>query len=262
LRHSHKLDRGKAASKTAAFPQTISESTSETTTENNNTVGVVVVELTEFGISRRTAEQLASRYPEPYILQKLDFVQWLKEQRSSLVAKSPAGYLRRALEEDYQPPPAYKPPAQRQAEATAKHRQLELEQEQRREAEAEFLRTRERARKALAKEYPPQEIPGTNLTTETAWQKTLELLEQGMTPANFQTWLKETRLVACDGSTATIVAPSQYVVEWLATRFSRFIEKQLADVVGHPVATTYLALSELQGGSAGKDQPMASSPPS
>lgn len=93
------------------------------------------------------------------------------------------------------------------------------------------------------------------------WQQTLQRLEQGMTPANYQTWLKETQLVSCNGSAATIVAPSPFVVEWLATRFSRLIEKQLAEVVGHPVSTTYLALSELQGHSPEQDQPMASSPP-
>ena len=108
------------------------------------------------------------------------------------------------------------------------------------------LRLKEQASKALAREYPPQEIPGTELTTETAWRNTLALLEHGMTPANYQTWLKETRLVFCDESTATIVAPSPFVVQWLATRFKLLVEKQLEQVLGFRVSTKYLALSELQ----------------
>jgi len=244
-------------------PVSLQESRQQTVLQETEQqhVDVVIDQLAEFGISRRTAEQLASRYPEPYILQKLDFVQWLKEQRSSLVAKSPAGYLRRALEEDYQPPPAYKPPAQRQAEATAKHRQLELEQEQRREAEAEFLRTREQARKALAKEYPPQQIPGTALTTETAWRQVLGQLQEQMTAANYQTWLKDTSLVSCDEATTLIVAPSSFVVEWLATRFSHLVEKELQQVLGFKVTTKYLAVSDLEKDN-GQQPRRASQPPS
>src|SRR5205823_1439333 len=117
--------------------------------EQQHSSVVVVEALRRFGISKTIAEQLAGSYPEQYILEKLDFVQWLKETRSSLVAKSPAGYLRRALEDDYQPPPAYKPPAQRKVEEERQHRQLELDQQERREAEAQFLKAKEQARKAL-----------------------------------------------------------------------------------------------------------------
>jgi hypothetical protein len=207
---------------------------------------VVVVEaLRKFGISKPTAEQLANSYPEQYILEKLDFVQWLKETRSSLVAKSPAGYLRRALEEDYQPPPAYKPPAQRQAEEERKARQLELDQQERREAEEEFLKTKERARKALAKEHPPEQIPGTDLTTETAWQMALERLKEAMSAPNYSTWLAETVLIACDRSRALIVAPSGYVADWLRSRFTTLICKELAAVVGfRPQQIDYLAVRE------------------
>jgi hypothetical protein len=214
----------------------------------------VVEPLTEFGISKPTAQKLAGQYPTQYILDKLDFVRWLREQRSSLVAKNPAGYLRKALEEDYQPPPVYKPPAQRQVEQDRRQLQLDLEQQERREAEAAFLRAKEQARKALRKEYPPQEIPGTSLTTQTAWAQALDQLREQMTSANFQTWLKDTTLVSCDQNTATIVAPSTYIVEWLATRFNRLIEHQLHQVLSYQVSTRYLALTELEkrdGPSAG-----------
>jgi hypothetical protein len=92
---------------------------------------------------------------------------------------------------------------------------------------------------------------------DSLWQQTLQRLEGQMTAANFRTWLKDTQLVLCDERTATIVAPSPFVVDWLRQRFCPLIEKQLADVLGYRVATRFLALAELDGRSTGKDQPAA-----
>jgi hypothetical protein len=222
---------------------------------------VVVDALRNFGISKPTANQLARTYPEQYILEKLDFVQWLKETRSSLVAKNPAGYLRRALEEDYQPPPIYKPPAQRQAEQERKVKQLELEQQERQDAEEQFLKTKQQTRKALAKECPPQQIPGTDLTTETAWHQVLAHLKEQMTDANYQTWLRDTRLVSWSPDTALIVTPNSYQRDWLGQRFAPLIEKELQQVLGLRVSTKYLALSELASQQGPIDQAIANLSP-
>jgi hypothetical protein len=107
---------------------------------------------------------------------------------------------------------------QQQRQQEARLRELELEQQALERQEQEELRLKEQARKALAREYPPLEIPGTELTTETAWRQVLEQLQQQMTAANYRTWLAETTLVSCDVSSAVIVGPSSFVVDWcLAT---------------------------------------------
>ena len=80
-----------------------------------------------------------------------------------------------------------------------------------------------------------------------------------MTAANFRTWLKDTRMVACDERTAMIVAPNSFVVDWLRQRFCPLIEKQLTDVLGYRVEPRFLALTELDGHSTRVDQPAASS---
>ena len=100
----------------------------------------VAYALHAFRVSLRVAVQLAHTCPEAHILTIRDFVQWLVETRSPLVGKNPAGYLRRAIEEDYAAPPKYKSPAQRQAEAEARNRAEHDEQERRRAAEAEYAR--------------------------------------------------------------------------------------------------------------------------
>jgi hypothetical protein len=227
----------------------------------------LVGRLTERGITKRTAQQLAQSYEPEYLESKIDLVQWLLKNRPRVVGENPAGFLRKAIEQDYQPPPAYKTPEQRQAEAEQarlreeqRARDLEQEQEQERaQAEKEQV-LREQARAVLLKEHPPEKIPGSELTTESAWGETLEQLREQMTAANFQTWLKDTQLVACDGSAATIIAPSGYVTEWLASRFRPLIEKQLEQVLGFRVQTKYLALSDLQRPSHGAGEPIGYSP--
>ena len=49
--------------------------------------------------------------------------------------------------------------------------------------------------RAFQKEHPPQEIPGTKLTTVSAWGQVLEHLKQPMTVTNYKAWLGEVTLV-------------------------------------------------------------------
>ena len=118
------------------------------------------------------AQKLIDTYPEGYLLQKMDLVQWMVETGSSLVGKNPAGYLRRAIEEDYLPPPQYQTPAARQKDEET----LQAAQRRRQEAEEEHRRTQERLQKRLREEHPPQPVGEYGFTTESAWNLTLEQL--------------------------------------------------------------------------------------
>jgi hypothetical protein len=216
--------------------------------------GGVVEELTELGVTRAAAERIVQTYAHDHIRAKLDLVRWLVESHSPLVEKNPAGYLRRALEDNYQPPPGYKSPQQRQADERRRQQELEelaelerVEQEQRREQEAEREREREAAIQVLTKDHPPQQIEGTDLTTQTAWQMALEGLKGTMSASNYHTWLADTVLITCGRSRALIVAPSRFVAEHLGLRFSMLVKKQLHQVLGFsPERIDYLAMTELQ----------------
>ena len=93
----------------------------EITTEITTTTDVDVA-LKEFGISKKVAKGLAANHSEDYLLGKLDQVRWLVETGSSLVGKNPAGYLRKAIEEDYLPPPQYTSSAERAREEENRRR--------------------------------------------------------------------------------------------------------------------------------------------
>ena len=237
---TYQLDGLNRADKKGSTRPTISETTTETTTEN-----VVVDALTQFRISTNVANNLARSYPETYILAKLDFVQWLVETRSPLVGKNPAGYLRRAIEEDYAAPPKYKPLAQRQAEAKARGQAEQDARERRRAAEADYARAKVIDQQRLAEQYPPQPIPGTSLTTQEVWERTLDELHSQLTRPNFEMWLKPATLISCDGKRAIIAAPSRYHVEHLSERLNALIQHTVSTVLDAPVQCQYVPLTEL-----------------
>lgn len=231
--------------------------TEKDTLERNQQHDDVVGALISFGISKPAALKIANTYPEDYVLQKLDLAQWLMETRSSQVARNPAGYLRRAIEEDYLPPPQYKSAPQRAAQEEQRNRSISAEQEIRRQAEAELARSRQELRERLRGERPPQPIPGTHLTTEAAWGQVLDQLKGEMTPANFNTWLKDTSLVSCDEDKALVVATTAFQLDWLRNRLDIMVRKALLSVLGRLVSCEYIALSELfPSGQA--DRPQAS----
>jgi hypothetical protein len=231
--------------------QTTQETKEQDTEKQQHSVGVVG-ELTELGMTRAVAEHLAGKHGPEYLAAKIDLVRFLLNRDPKAVGKNPAGYLRRAIEDDYHPPAGYKTPAELTAEADAKARKqaaadavIRAQEEQREQELQRDLEKRATALSAYRREYPPAQIPGTTYTTETAWQETLEKLRTGMTAANFQTWLKDTLLASCDGRSALIIGPNGFVVDWLRNRFSVLITRQLQDVLGFPVELEYLALTDL-----------------
>jgi hypothetical protein len=86
----------------------------------------VVVALQNFGISKKQAVRLAKEHAHEYILAKLELVQWFIDTKSPLVAKNPAGFARKAIEDDYPAPPQYKSTSERKAEAERKEQEEEL----------------------------------------------------------------------------------------------------------------------------------------
>jgi phage replication O-like protein O len=105
---------GEALTRKSDIQQTVLQETIE---QHNDVVGQA---LQNFGISKSAATKLAKDYPEAHILGKLELAQWLVSTGSPLVTKNPAGWLRRAIEEDYTPPRNYQSSRQRQAKERGK----------------------------------------------------------------------------------------------------------------------------------------------
>lgn len=93
----------------------------------------LVVALIERGITDTVAKELAKKYPET-IEEKIDLLDYAIKTNSSSVSENPAGWLRRAIEEDYKPPKGYKTPTQRKEEKeeieTTKRAQKDAEEKE------------------------------------------------------------------------------------------------------------------------------------
>src|SRR4030042_4357718 len=67
------------------------------------------------------------------------------------------------------------------------------------------------------------------------WRAALGELQVSLSPANFETWLKETALVAVDDNRFRIAVPNGFAKDWLENRYRSLISQTLARIVGYSV---------------------------
>jgi chromosomal replication initiator protein len=67
------------------------------------------------------------------------------------------------------------------------------------------------------------------------WRAALGELQVSLSPANYETWLKDTALVAVDDSRFRVAVPNGFAKDWLETRYRTLIGQTLARVVGYSV---------------------------
>src|SRR5579875_4116019 len=67
----------------------------------------------------------------------------------------------------------------------------------------------------------------TKLDAQQVWQAALGELQVQMSRPNFETWFKDTALVALDAHRAVIAVPNPFTLEWLQTRCVPLIRKTL-----------------------------------
>jgi chromosomal replication initiator protein len=71
------------------------------------------------------------------------------------------------------------------------------------------------------------------------WRAALGELQVSLSPANFETWLKETALVAVDDNRFRVAVPNGFAKDWLETRYRSLISQTLARVVGYSVTVDF-----------------------
>lgn len=74
--------------------------------------------LTDLGVSSKQAAILASTYPENFLMEKMDIVEYLRKAKGGVASlDNPAGFLVKSIKEDWKSPPGFKNAAQREEEA-------------------------------------------------------------------------------------------------------------------------------------------------
>jgi phage replication O-like protein O len=193
--------------------------------KKDNVVVAVAKDLENFGIAQSVATKLMQDYPVEYIREKLTMAQRLVSAGSCLVSQNPAGWLRRAIEEDYSPP-----------RTCEKHRQHHA----RKKKDAQLVPAAPREQH-MSKEEPQraQNVPAenkeaekTDRENETVWQKTVENLQADLPGEEVAARLTGTTLIEVTGTSARISVPNPHAVAWLERRLYRQIAKAIKGVVG------------------------------
>ncbi len=72
------------------------------------------------------------------------------------------------------------------------------------------------------------------------WRAALGELQVSLSPANFETWLRDTVLVEVDDSHFRIAVPNGFAKDWLETRYRSLISQTLARIVGYSVQVEFV----------------------
>ncbi|MFM2104969.1 MAG: hypothetical protein RL338_1, partial [Chloroflexota bacterium] len=75
------------------------------------------------------------------------------------------------------------------------------------------------------------------------WRAALGELQVALSPANYETWLRDTNLDDVDENRFRISVPNGFVKDWLETRYRSLISQTLARIVGYSVQVEFVVAS-------------------
>jgi chromosomal replication initiator protein len=92
------------------------------------------------------------------------------------------------------------------------------------------------------------------------WRAALGELQVSLSPANFETWLRDTQLVDVDEQRFRIAVPNGFAKDWLENRYRSLISQTLARIVGYSVQVEFSvvpgeATAEGEDGATGPAMP-------
>ena len=71
------------------------------------------------------------------------------------------------------------------------------------------------------------------------WRAALGELQVSLSPANFETWLRDTQLIDVDDQRFRIAVPNGFAKDWLENRYRSLISQTLARIVGYSVQVEF-----------------------
>src|SRR5215210_7526917 len=72
------------------------------------------------------------------------------------------------------------------------------------------------------------------------WRAALGELQVSLSPANYETWLRETQLVDVDDQRFRIAVPNGFAKDWLESRYRSLISQTLARIVGYSTQVEFI----------------------
>jgi hypothetical protein len=183
---------------------------------------VVDVHLQNFGIKKPTATRLAHDYPQNYIFEKLAMAQTLV---AAGTCTNPAGWLRKAIEEDYEPP---------------KIREKNREKKAQVKTAEEPVPDPVPVPDPLPIETNHQEEEQTTQIRE-VWQKVVERVKNNLPFGESENRMAETRLLRLSDSSAVIGCSTRSSLI-LERRFYEVISQSIKEIIGRMVDLQFYPL--------------------
>jgi phage replication O-like protein O len=217
----------------------------------------VAQDLEGFGIAKPAVVKLTQRYPAQYIREKLEMAKGLVSAGSALVSQNPAGWLRRAIEEDYTLPKTSERHRQRSGREKQYTKLTQAKSRQQHTPEKESQPARNVAT-GLAqfgqnvvthtRENIPEkkESEKTSRENELIWQQTVEKVQEGLPASDMgeaAAKLSGTALLEVTETAARILVPNPFAIPWLERRLYGQIAKAIKGLVGKDVDLQFIACS-------------------
>jgi hypothetical protein len=180
----------------------------------SNDAAVVARELIQEHVSESVAYRLARQYPAELIRDKMALVRQLKDQHQQF--RNVPGFLRRAIEQDYQAPLAATG-----TDGAATPRPL--------------LEVRKPAAVALIASSPKlAPIAGGKAANIDVWQAAKDVLQAGLRPAVFRQWLEPSKLLHYELGHVAVVVPDARMQRYIEQRLRPAIQSALNAACGGP----------------------------
>jgi Bacteriophage replication protein O len=221
----------------------------ETVIQETDIVVDVAQDLENFGIAKSAVTKLLKDYPMQHIKEKLEMAKGLAAAGSRLVSQNPAGWLRRAIEEDYTLPKPFERHRQRSGRekkyvkrTQAKPRSQHTPEEKSQPAQTVAATPGQCLQNVVTAEKQQAEKTDQGENQET-WEKALEQLKADLPPGEAAARLAGTTLIEVTETTARIGVPNPFAIPWLERRLYGQIAKAMKAVVEKDLDLQFIAAS-------------------
>jgi hypothetical protein len=222
---------------TKIVPSLVRKSYPQETVKQETEQQHVAAALSNAGISGKTASSLVEQYDSQYLMQKVGYLEFIQASQETKV-KRPAGWLRRAIEQDFAAPDGYKPPelvAEEQRQAELAQQQVE---ERKRNIEQTFQQAeRQKAevakQRALSASRKLEELRAKYQTSEAetqAWKGAKKQLEKAY-PGSLQlkAAMENSHLLSVRDGVATFACMNKFAAEWVGSKLEILVRSQLKE---------------------------------
>jgi hypothetical protein len=221
----------------------------QTVLQQTDIVVDVTQDLQNFGITKSAVTKLIQDYPVQYIREKLTIAQRLAASGSALVSQNPAGWLRKAIEEDYAPPRNCQRARHKARGAKDRKAPQVVEQTQNITTEPaqcpQNVATLSRENNTENKESEKTSRAKSDSTreNETTWNKALEQLQADLPREEAEARLSGTTLIEVTDTTARIGVLNPFAIPWLERRLYGQIAKAIKGILGKDLDLQFVVAS-------------------